>query len=155
MSALASLPAPDADAGTDGATTAPRSAAPGAPPRPTPSWRAALLVLTLAAMLGWLSALTVLNWPTLSRLWLEASEQKFLAMSGRSGPATWLVVHHDFAALERAALSLDDVLGVEIHRLPHEAAIAFADADSAAVARVAALPMVERMERRRIPMICH
>jgi len=118
-------------------------------------WLPCALVLVCGLAFGWLAGLSIAHWPTVSRLWFEASEAKFLAMSGQSGPATWLVVHDDFQALERAVLPLDDVLGLEVHRLPDEAAIAFTRADSASVARVAALSMVQRVERRRIPMICH
>jgi|GEM_PF-1044028 len=126
------------------------------PTRPAPwPWLTCGIVLAGSLALGWLAGLSIAHWPTLSRLWHEASEAKFQAMSGQSGPATWLVVHDDYRALERTVLTLDDVLGLEVHRLPDQAAIAFTHADSASVARVAALPMVQRIERRRIPMICH
>ena len=106
-------------------------------------------------MLGWLLAISLVHWPMVTRLWLEASEQRFLGTSAAAEPATWVVVTDDIAALHREALLLDDVLGIEVHRMPDEAAIAFASADSASVARVAALPMVRDMQRRRIAMICH
>jgi len=114
----------------------------------------ALIASSLFAI-GWLGGLAWRERALIERLWYEASEQRYLTMAGEVGPVTYLVTHDDAAAFAREALALEGVLGVEPYDYPSVSAIAFADADEPAIARVNGLRGVLRMQRRFVPMICH
>ncbi|PID63168.1 MAG: hypothetical protein CSB44_02465 [Gammaproteobacteria bacterium] len=114
-----------------------------------------LLATALFLATGWLIGFTFSHRDTLMALWLETSEQQYLTMTDGAGPVTYLVHHADYAALEQAVRENDEILGVEIFQYPNVAAMAFLRPDSNAIDSVAALPTVERIEQRFVPMICH
>lgn len=117
---------------------------------------AALAVLGLCCiLLGWLVGFSWANRATIGQLWLQASEQKYLTMTGEAGPVTYLVTHNDYQALEMVALSHDDVLGIEVYAYPDKAAIAFNAAESSSIQAINQLPMVLSMRQKIIPMMCH
>jgi len=113
------------------------------------------LLIVFASALGWLGGFAWQHRATINRLWFEASEQRYLTMTGDIGPVTYVVALDDYAAVEQAALDLDGVLGIEVHEYPSLAAIAFRTADSPAIERIAALDTVTSMTKKFVPMICH
>ena len=118
-----------------------------------------LLALTLVFLVfATVGALGTFVWQRRASLvdaYLAANEQRYLVMAGEVGPVTYLVEHEDYAALERFAAAREDVLGVEIYRWPHVAAMAFVDKDAPSIAATATLPGVRTLTRRHVPMICH
>ena len=126
---------------------APRSKVP-----PAARW---LVVPVAAFALGWVVVAAVRAAPGAFALYLQASETKYLVMSGAVGPVTYLVEHDDLGALERLAREDDSVLGAEQYALPSTVAVAFVDRDASGIGAVAALAGTRSMVRRRVPMICH
>ena len=114
-----------------------------------------LLVPVAAFALGWLGDAAVRGAPAAFAFYLEATERKYLAMTGEIGPVTYLVEHDDVAVLEALAREDDSILGAEPFAFPSSVAVAFVDADAPGIAAVAALPGTGAMRRRRILMICH
>ena len=105
--------------------------------------------------LGWLLSFSWLKRTELSELLLQASQQKYLTMTGEIGPVTYLVEHVGYKELEEYALNHSDVLGVEVYELPNKAAIAFSRADAASIMKVRNSPFVVSMTQQLIPMMCH
>ncbi len=122
--------------------------------RPT-SWPILGCLVLAPATVGWLVGVLWVHWPFVSDMWYEASVQRYLTMTGQVGPVTYLVTHDDFDALQASVASLDGVLGIEVHRHPDRAAIAFQDAGIEAIETVHELPTVSSMQQAYIPMICH
>jgi len=105
--------------------------------------------------IGWLVGYLLANRSLVADLWLQASEQKYLTMSGKIGPVTYLVTHNDYRVLEAYALKLDDVLGVEVYELPDKAAVAFSRADSESIQALMESAVVTNMRQQLIAMMCH
>lgn len=112
-------------------------------------------IALVAVSIGWLAGVAWRHLSTAGRLWAEASEQRYLIMAGETGPVTYLVTQHDFDAFERAALTLDGVLGVEIQRFPDVVAVAFASVGHEAIDTLGQLPYVSDMRKKFVPMSCH
>lgn len=95
------------------------------------------------------------NWERINELFYTASEQKYRTMTGEAGPATFLVYHSDFDALDHFADNREDVIGVEIYRYPNVSAIAVESENSDSIAELTRLAFVDKIERRVVPMLCH
>ncbi len=95
------------------------------------------------------------NWERINELFYTASEQKYRTMTGEAGPATFLVYHSDFTALDSFANQREDVIGVEVYRYPNVSAIAVESEQSESIIQLSALSFVEKIERRVVPMLCH
>ena len=76
-------------------------------------------------------------------------------MTGERGPATYLISHTDYAALQTMADTHSDILGVEQHEGSNVAKMTFASAKSPLIKEVGELATVTGMINRNIPMICH
>jgi len=114
----------------------------------------AVLCFCFMAM-GWLGSFAWLKRADISDLLLQASQQKYLTMTGEAGPVTYLVQHTGYQELESFSLKHEDVLGVEVYELPDKAAIAFSRADTASINKVRNSPYVLTMKQQVIPMMCH
>jgi len=124
------------------------------PPSSTP-WIAYAFLFLLCFGFGIATQFIWQNWERINELYYTASEQKYRTMTGEAGPATYLVYHSDFEALDRFANNKDDVIGVEIYRYPNVSAIAVDSEDSNSIAQLTALSFVDKIERRVVPMLCH
>ncbi len=124
------------------------------PPSPTP-WFAYLLLFFLCFGAGIAAQFIWHNRERINELYYTASEQKYRTMTGEAGPATFLVYHSDFDALDRFAFAQDDVIGVEIYRYPNVSAIAVSSESSDTIAQLTTLSFVDKIERRVVPMLCH
>ena len=118
-------------------------------------WAGMALLGFCCAVIGWLGGYAWVHRITIGELWLKASEQKYLTMTGQAGPVTYLVTHTNYQAMEEYALKLDDVLGVEVYELPDKAAIAFTEAGSTSIAALSNSEFVVTMNQQIIPMMCH
>jgi len=105
--------------------------------------------------IGWLGSFAWLKRVEISDLLLQASQQKYLTMTGEAGPVTYLVQHTGYQELESFSLTHEDVLGVEVYELPDKAAIAFSRADTESISKVRNSPYVLAMTQQIIPMMCH
>jgi len=118
-------------------------------------WLSVTIVGVSFAVLGWLVGFSVTHYDTISELWFQASEQKYLTMTGKVGPVTYLVEHTNYDAVEAMAFARDDILGVELYRYPNKAAVAFTGSDSAGIEAMANADYVVSMRQKIIPMMCH
>jgi len=118
-------------------------------------WISTAVLSGLFFLLGWLFAFSWVHRSSISNYWYEASEQKYLTMTGQAGPVTYQVKTSDFASLEKFANTHDEILGVEILRWPDQAAVAFARADSDSILSVRDSDFVKSMRQKFIPMMCH
>lgn len=105
--------------------------------------------------IGFLTTVLVLHWDTVNALIFESNLAKYEIMSGQRGPATYLVFHSDFAALQSMADSSSEILGVEQHLGSNVAKMAFVSVTSPLIQTVAELPEVSDMINRNVPMLCH
>lgn len=126
------------------------------PPPEHRTQRVGLALLGLCCLvIGWLVGFTWVNRATIGELWLQASEQKYLTMTGEAGPVTYLVTHTDYASVEAFGYKHDEVLGVEIYAYPDKAAVAFTTAESASILTLSNSDFVVAMNQQVIPMMCH
>ena len=105
--------------------------------------------------LSFLTTVLVNNWDTVNTLIYESSLAKYESMTGERGPATYLVFHDDFAALQSLASEHEDILGVEQDEGSNVAKMAFLSAKSPLIEQVGNLPSVSSMVNRNVPMLCH
>lgn len=128
-------------------------------PIETPGTTAQLVVAaTFMSFVFCLSALATFGWNNrayIADLMYESNMEKYLVAIGESGPATFYVYHKDFSALDALARNSDEILGVELTKFPDVAAMAFTSPRVAAVDQVREHPLVSKMRRRNIPMLCH
>lgn len=110
---------------------------------------------TFCLALGWLSSFAWIQRDTIADLWLRSNEQKYLTMTGEAGPVTYAVTHRDYKALKEFALIHEDVMGVEVYKLPDKAAIAFTAAQSESIEIIKNSSVVLAMHQEFIPMMCH
>ena len=118
-------------------------------------WAGVALLGLCFAMIGWMGGFAWVHRATIADLWLEASEQRYLTMTGEAGPVTYLVTHTDIAAMEAYAFERDEVLGVEVYELPDKVAVAFTKADSSSIEALNVSEFVVAMHQKIIPMMCH
>ena len=118
-------------------------------------WPGIALLGLCCALIGWLGGYAWVHKATIGDLWLKASEQKYLTMTGEAGPVTYLVTHTNYQAVEAFAVEHDEVLGVEVYELPDKVAVAFTEADSASIDALKQSKFVIAMNQQIIPMMCH
>jgi len=94
---------------------------------------------------SFLGSFLVTNWSTVNTLYYEASLAKFEAMSGESGPTTYLIAHNDYSALQAMADKHAGILSVEQNEGSTVARMAFGAGMNALVKEVEQLPAVTSM----------
>ena len=124
------------------------------PENSTP-WVLYALISFCALVLSFLTTEVIRNWDTVNTLFYEASLAKYEVMAGERGPATYLIFHNDYAALESMANQHEGILGVEQALGSNVAKMAFLSAKSPLINEVSQLPAVQSMINRNVPMICH
>jgi len=123
--------------------------------KPKQHWVGVAVLGLCFGLIGWLIGFSWVHRWDISELWYQASEQKYLTMTGQAGPVTYLVTHNNFDSLEALAMHDEDILGVEVYELPDKAAVAFTRADTASIGRVRDSEFVSVMRQQIIPMMCH
>ena len=119
----------------------------------------ALVVYSATALTAFLFAvgLTALyqHRDYLTVLFYETALARYEVMSGERGPATFLVFHDDYAALEAVTSLHTDILGIEPSEFDNVAKMAFVSVQSPLVTEVANMQGVRHMVNKHIPMLCH
>jgi len=113
------------------------------------------MVAVMAFGFGFLATFLVNNWDTINTLFYETSLAKYEIMSGQRGPATYLIFHEDFTALQTMADQHTGILGVEQAMGSNVAKMAFVSAKSPLIEDVRQLASVSSMINRNVPMMCH
>ena len=120
--------------------------------------RTLLIYLAVSVLMMAVGAAGALAWSKkhmVSQLWQDADHQWVLEYSDIMGPVTYVVHHDDYDALETAALSRPDIMGVEMYEFPDKAAIAFNTHDAYSIKLINEVTGVRRMELKDVPMVCH
>lgn len=108
-----------------------------------------VFALTWLATFGWQNRVLIID------LFYQSSLERYQVATGDAGPVTFHVYHSDFKALEQVTRSNDEILGIEMTKNSGVAAMAFSSHEVAAIATIRENPVVSRMLRRNIPMLCH